>query len=207
MPFFALVNSHGETERVVTELPETLSDGLTAVELPAPGERVRLGRLKFERGGGASAHEAQTERDPTPQPREGLQPTKGHSADQFFSRVELELRRARQSGAGFSLLLFDLAPVDRGRADTFCREVLRDCGHELLPVDYIAPLRPHLTGVLLRDVDTGGAKIELVRGECTSLRFPNDRKSIESLLSRRHPLLFGSRIRAETAPALDTPAA
>lgn len=207
MPFFALVNAHGETVRVVMELPDPVPDGLTAVELPAPGERVRLGRLKFERGGGAGAHEAQTERDPAPEKREGLQPTKGQSAEQFFSRVELELRRARQNNAVFSLLLFDLAPVDRSRYDAFCREVLRDCGHELLPVDYIAPLRPHLTGVLLRDVDTGGAKIELVRGECTSLRFPNDRKPIESLLSRRHPLLFGSRVRAENAPSLDEPAA
>lgn len=207
MPFYALVNPRGETVRVVMELPEPLPQGLTAVELPAPGERVRLGRLKFERGGGAGAHEAKTERDPAPKPRDGLQPTRGHTAEQFFSRLELELRRARQNANVFSVLLFDLAPVDRGRADTFCRDVLRDCGHELLPVDYIAPLRPYLTAVLLRDVDTGGAKIELVRGECTSLRFPNDRKPIESLLSRRHPLLFGTRLRAENAPAVDDPAA
>jgi hypothetical protein len=207
MPFFALVNAAGETVRVVTELPDPVPDGLIAVELPAPGERVRLGRLKFERGGGAAAHEAQTERDAAPQQRDGLQPAKGHTAEQFFSRLELELRRARQNSAVFSVLLFDLAPVDRPRADAFCREVLRDCGHELLPVDYIAPLRPHLTGVLLRDVDTGGAKIDLVRGACTTLRFPNDRKPIEALLSRRHPLLFGTRIRAEGAPEPDAPAA
>lgn len=205
MPFFALVNSHGETVRVVTELPDPVPDGLVAVELPAPGERVRLGRLKFERGGGAAAHEAQTERDAPPQKRDGLQPARGHTAEQFFSRLEMELRRSRQNGTVFSVLLFDLAPVDRPRADSFCRDVLRDCGHELLPVDYIAPLRPHLTGVLLRDVDTGGAKIELVRGACTTLRFPNDRKPIEALLSRRHPLLFGTRLRAEGAP--DEPAA
>ena len=67
----------------------------------------------------------------------------------------------------------------------------------------MAPLRPHLMGVLLRDIDTGPAKIDLLRGEVTSLRYPADGKPIESLLSRRHPLLFGSRIRAEGAPPAD----
>ena len=56
-------------------------------------------------------------------------------------------------------------------------------------------------GVLLRDIDTGPAeRIDLLRGEVTSLRYPADGKPIESLLSRRHPLLFGSRVRTEGAP-------
>lgn len=207
MPFFALVNSRGETVRVVTEIPEPIPAGLTAVELPAPGDLVHIGPPKFERGGGAGGREAQTERDAAPKPKEASQPSRGRAAEQFFQRLELELRRSREHGTCFSVLLFDLAPVDRGRADKYVRDVLRDCGHELLPVDYIAPLRPHLTAVLLRDLDTGDAKIELVRGECTALRFPTDRKSVESLLSRRHPLLFGSRLRAEGAPAMDEPAA
>ena len=202
MPFYALVNSRRETVRVVTDLDEPIPPWLTAVELPSPGDRVHLDEATNDRGGGAGAHEAPTERDLAPKPREGLQPSRGHSAEQFYQRLEMELKRSRQSGSCFSVLLFDMAPVDRVRADAFVRDVLREVGHELLPVDYMAPLRPHLMGVLLRDIDTGGATIDLVRGEVTTLEFPNDRKPIEALLSRRHPLLFGSRLRADNAPPI-----
>jgi hypothetical protein len=206
MPFFALVNAAGETIRVVMNLDEPVPPGLVAVELPAPGDRVHLAEATRDRGGGAPGHEVQTGLDEGNHEKAAPGPDRRPSAEEFFSRLEMEVRRARQQGTCFSVLLFDLAPADRERADAFVRSVLRDISYELLPVDFIASLRPHLTAVLLRDVDTGGGEISPVRGHVTSMRFPNERQAIAALLSRRHPLLAASRAAAAQAAAQATPA-
>ena len=78
-------------------------------------------------------------------------------------------------------------------ANALVKEILHECKRDLVAGDYIALLREHLTGVLLRDVNASGARIALPRGEVTIIAFPEDRKAIESLLNRRHPLLRGSR--------------
>lgn len=194
MPFYALVDPlTGESVEVTQDLDRPIPAGLIVIELPAPHDRVSLSGTR-DRGGGAEGREVLTEnegdghagRSATPSPRD-------HTAEQFFGRVERELARARKAGEHFSVLLFDLAPVDRSRADELVKEILHECKHDLAAGDYMSQLRDHLTGVLLRAVNTGGARIELPRGEVTVIAFPEDRKAIESLLNRRHPLLRGSR--------------
>jgi hypothetical protein len=195
MPFWALVDPlTGEPVEVVQDLDREIPDGLIVIELPAPRERVTLaGTDGHNRGGGGDTHDVYTDRDPKSTADKGGQPSKDFMADQFFGRVELELTRAKKTGDHFSVLLFDLAPVDRPRANTLVKEVLHECKRDLVAGDYIALLRDHLTGVLLRDVNTHGARMALPRGEVTIIAFPEDRKAIESLLNRRHPLLRGSR--------------
>jgi hypothetical protein len=194
MPFYALVDpATGEPVEVVQDLDREIPDGLVVIELPAPRDRVQLGN-GHDRGGGAGSQEAQTGReiDPNAGQAPPRQP-RDFAAEQFFARVERELNRAKKTEQHFSVLLFDLAPVDRPRAEELVKEILHECKRDLVPGDYMAPLREHLTGVLLRDVNAGGARIALPRGEVTVIAFPQDRKAIESLLNRRHPLLRGSR--------------
>jgi hypothetical protein len=201
MPFWALVNPlTGEPVEVVQDLDREIPEGLIVIELPAPRERVSLaGAGTRDRGGGGDVHEVQIERDAKPQPGKGTTQSREFAADQFFGRVEHELTRAKKTGEHFSVLLFDLAPVDRPRAAPLVKEILHECKRDLVAGDYIALLRDHLTGVLLRDVNAGGAHIALPRGEVTIIAFPEDRKAIESLLNRRHPLLRGSRHEGEAA--------
>jgi hypothetical protein len=202
VPFYALVDPlTGESVQVVQDLDKPIPEGLIVIELPGPRDRVWLGPPgPHDRGGGSEAHDAQTEHDADPRGGKSA-PTQSrdHTADQFFGRVERELTRARTSGQHFSVLLFDLAPVDWERADSLIKEILHECKRDLVAGDYIAPLREHLTGVLLRDVNAAGAHIALPRGGVTVITFPEDRKAIESLLNRRHPLLRGSRYTGDGA--------
>ena len=196
MPFWALVDPlTGEPVEVVQDLDRVIPDGLIVIELPAPRERVSLAAPGVhDRGGGAEGHEVQTERDANARVEKGgLPQAKEFAAEQFFGRVERELTRAKKTGDHFSVLLFDLARVDRPRANALVKEILHECKRDLVAGDYIALLREHLTGVLLRDVNASGARIALPRGEVTIIAFPEDRKAIESLLNRRHPLLRASR--------------
>lgn len=200
MPFYALIDPlTGEPVEVVQDLDRPVPDGLIVIELPAPRDRVSpFG--PHDRGGGAEGQEVLTAseqdahagRSATPSPRD-------HTAEQFFGRVERELARAKKTGEHFSVLLFDLAPVDRSRADELVKEILHECKRDLLAGDYMAQLRDHLTGVLLRDLNISGARIPLPRGEVTVIAFPEERKAIESLLNRRHPLLRGSRHEGDAA--------
>lgn len=202
MPFWALIDPlTGEPVEVVQDLDRPIPDGLIVVELPAPRERVSLAAPGVhDRGGGAEGHEVQTERDADPHAGKATPPqAKEFSAEQFFGRVERELTRAKKTGEHFSVLLFDLAPVDRPRAAELVKEILHECKRDLVAGDYVALLREHLTGVLLRDVNTHGARITLPRGEVTIIAFPEDRRAIESLLNRRHPLLRASRHEGEAA--------
>ena len=199
MPFYALVNPlTGESVEVLLDLDRPIPEGLIVVELPAPHDRVFLGPLGArDRGGSGEAHEAQTEREGGPN-APGAPPAQPHDfgAEQFFGHVERELMHAKNSGQHFSVLLFDLAPQDRPRAESLVKEILHECKRDLVAGDHMALLREHLTGVLLRDVNAAGARIALPRGEVTVITFPEDRKAIESLLNRRHPLLRGSRVEA-----------
>lgn len=201
MPFWALVDpATGEPVEVVQDLDRPIPDGLIVIELPAPRDRVTLAEATRDRGGGAGGQEVQTETQADPNASRRAPPQRNdHAADQFFGRVERELTRAKKTGEHFSVLLFDLAPVDRPRAEELVKEILHECKRDLVPGDYLAPLREHLTGVLLRDVNAGGARIALPRGEVTVIAFPQDRKAIESLLNRRHPLLRESRHNADAA--------
>jgi hypothetical protein len=202
MPFYALVDpATGEPVKVVQDLEGPIPEGLIVIELPAPRDRVSLAPPGVhDRGGGAEGQEVQTEHDADPRAGRGSksQP-KDHTAEQFFGRVERELTRAKKTGEHFSVLLFDLAPMDRSRAEELVKEILHECKHDLVAGDYMAQLKDHLTGVLLPKVNTGGAQIPLPRGEVTIIAFPEDRKAIESLLNRRHPLLRGSRHESDGA--------
>ena len=122
MPFWALVDpATGEPVEVVLDLDRPIPEGLIVIELPAPRDRVSLGGPgAHDRGGGAEGHEVRPEPDADPHAGTGSTPApKDHTAEQFFGRVERELTRAKKTGEHFSVLLFDLAPVDRlarGRA-------------------------------------------------------------------------------------------
>jgi hypothetical protein len=202
MPFWALVDPlTGEPVEVVQDLDRPIPEGLIVIELPAPRERVSLAAPGLhDRGGGAEGHEVQTEHDADPHAGKATPPqSRDFSAEQFFGHVERELTRSKKTGEHFSVLLFDLAPVDRPRAEELVKEILHECKRDLVPGDFIALLREHLTGVLLRDVNTHGARITLPRGAVTIIAFPEDRKAIESLLNRRHPLLRASRHEGEAA--------
>lgn len=202
MPFYALVDpATGESLEVAMDFDGPVPDGLILVELPAPRERVNLGPPgPRDRGGGADTHEAQTGRETDPNAgKPPSQQSRDFGAEQFFGHVERELTRAKKTNEHFSVLLFDLAPVDRARAESLVKEILHECKRDLVPGDHMALLREHLTGVLLRDVNAGGARIPLPRGEVTVIAFPDDRKAIESLLNRRHPLLRGSRHESDAA--------
>ena len=202
MPFYALVDpATGESLEVVQDLDRPIPDGLIVIELPAPRDRVSLGPPGVhDRGGGAEGHEVQTGREADPNAaKPPSQQSRDFTAEQFFGHVERELTRAKKTGDHFSVLLFDLAPVDRSRAPELVKEILHECKRDLVAGDHMALLREHLTGVLLRDVNAGGARIALPRGEVTVIAFPDDRKAIESLLNRRHPLLRGSRHEGDAA--------
>jgi hypothetical protein len=202
MPFYALVDPvTGEPVEVVQDLDRPIPEGLIVIELPAPRDRVSLAAPGVhDRGGGAEGREVQTEHDADPHAGRASTPqSKDHTAEQFFGRVERELTRAKKSGEHFSVLLFDLAPMDRSRAEELVKEILHECKHDLVAGDFMALLREHLTGVLVRDVNARGARILLPRGEVTIITFPEDGKAIESLLNRRHPLLRGSRHETDAA--------
>jgi hypothetical protein len=199
MPFYVIIEAlSGEILDVVMSLDEQLPSGAIAIELPAPNDDIRRWLKAHKKGaGGGSAGELRLDREDAESAGAGGAPQpRFRDAEQFFARLEQELARAEQGGRHLGVLLFDLAPIDRGQSQEFVVETLRLHGQELLPCDLVARLRDHLTAVLLPDIDARALGIVPERGGVTALTYPLDRLALEALRRRRHPLLRMPRAQA-----------
>jgi hypothetical protein len=192
MPFWALVEAlSGDVLDVVESLDEEAPPGVIFVELPARDDDMRAWIARHRRKkAGASARELLLEKEEAgDEAKRGGRREEMRDAEQFFARLDQELLRAELERRQFSVLLFDLHPVDRQMAQEFVLETLKQHKQEVLPCDLVARLRDHLVGVLLRDVDARQARLAPERGLVTALAFPDDRPALEALRRRRHPLL------------------
>jgi hypothetical protein len=201
MPFYAIVDAiTGNVLDVEVTLDEALPAGAIAVELPGRWEdlpeHIRA-RLRNKAGGGGG--EVCLDREEQDAGGRGGRKSQPGDAEQFFARLEVELLRAEESKRGFSVILFELAPVDRPTATEFARETLATCDLEVLPTDFIGRLREHVAVALLVDVDARKAAIEPERGAVTVLTYPPDRAGLEALRRRKHPLLRPPTFRATRA--------
>ena len=201
MPFYAIVQAlSGDVIDVTLTLDEALPPGAIAVELPGRWEdlpeHVRA-RLRNKAGGGGG--EAFLDREEQEAARRGGRRAAPGDAEQFFARLELELLRAEESGRQFTVLLFEIAAIDRPVATDFARETLEAHGQELLPTDFVAKLRDHVAAALLLDVDGHALAIVPERGAVTVLTYAADRPALEALRRRKHPLLRPPALRATRA--------
>ena len=198
MPFWAMVEAHtGEVLQVVESLDHEPAPGVIAVELPAREDDMRAWiAAHMRKKAGASAENLFLEKE-----EDGYDPSKSgrreemRDAEHFFQRLEQELLRAEVERRQFSVLLFDLHPLDRSLAQDFVVDTLKAQGQELLPCDLVARLRDHLIAVLMPDIDARELRVEPPRGHVTMLLYPRDLATMESLRRRRHPLLRRSVLR------------
>lgn len=198
MPFYAIVEAAtGNVLDVELTLDEPLPPGAIAVELPGRWEdlpeHIRA-RLRNKAGGGGG--EAYLDRDEQGAGGRGGRHSQPGDAEQFFARLEVELLRAEEMRRGFTVLLFELAPIDRAAAADFVRDTLGACGLEVLPTDFVGRLREHVAAALLVDVDGHTVAIEPERGAVTVLTYAADRAELEALRRRKHPLLRPPLFRA-----------
>jgi hypothetical protein len=201
MPFYAIVEAAtGNVLDVELTLDGPLPPGAIAVELPGRWEdlpeHIRA-RLRNKAGGGGG--EAYLDREEQEAGGRGGRRSQPGDAEQFFARLEVELLRAEETGRGFSVLLFELAAIDRAAATEFVRGTLEACGLEVLPTDFAGRLREHLAAALLVDVDGHAMSIEPERGAVTVMTSAADRAELEALRRRKHPLLRPPAFRATRA--------
>jgi hypothetical protein len=192
VPFWALVEAlTGDVLDVVESLDEEAPPGVIVIELPARDDDVRIWLAKHRRKkAGASARELVLEKeDVGDDAKNGGRRDEMRDAEQFFARLEQELLRGEIERRRFSVLLFDLHPVDRPLAQEFVLATLTAHNLEFLPTDFVARLRDHAIGVILQDTDTRNVHIVPERGFVTSLNFPEERGPLAALRRRRHPLL------------------
>lgn len=192
MPFWALVEAlTGDVVDVVEYLDDEPPPGVIVVELPARDDDMQAWLRAHRRTkAGASARELLLEKEEAgDDANRGGRREEMRDAERFFARLEQELFQADLERRQFSVLLFDLHPVDRALAQDFVLDTLKEHKQEILPCDLVARIRDHLVGVLLRDVDARTARIVPERGLVTALTFPEDRAALEALRRRRHPLL------------------
>ena len=201
MPFYAIVEAlSGDVIDVTLSLDEPVPAGAIAVELPGRWEDLPehlRARLKNKAGGGDG--EAFLDREEQEAARRGGRSATPGDAEQFFARLELELLRAEESGRPLTVLLFEIAAIDRPLATDFVRETLEEHGQEILPTDFVAKLRDHVAAAMLLDVDGGTLAIVPERGAVTVLTYPADRVALEALRRRKHPLLRPPALRAMRA--------
>ncbi|HYM15290.1 MAG TPA: hypothetical protein VEZ14_06995 [Dehalococcoidia bacterium] len=198
MPFWAMVEAlTGEVLEVVESLDEAPAPGVIAVELPAREDDMRAWVAAHRRKkAGASARELLLEKEEfADDAHRGGRRDEMRDAEQFFARLEQELLRAELERRQFSVLLFDLHPLDRSLAQDFVAETLKAQGQEILPCDLVARLRDHLVGVVMPDIDAREMRVEPPRGHVTLLLYPRDHEALEALRRRRHPLLRSSVLR------------
>jgi len=197
MPFYAIVEPlSGEVLEVTAALDEPVPGGAIVVELPGRWEDLPAhlrAKLKNKSGGGGG--EMFLDRDEQDAAGGGGQRSPASDAEQFFARLEVELLRAEESGRPLTVLLFEVAAVDRPQATDFVRETLEAHGQELLPCDFLAKLREHLAAVMLLDIDGHTLAIVPERGNLTVLTYPADRLALEALRRRKHPLLRPAALR------------
>ena len=197
MPFYAIVEPlTGEVLEVTLMLDEPVPPGAIVVELPGRWEDLpdHL-RAKLRNKGGGGAGETFLDREEQESHGGGGRP-QASDAEQFFARLEVELVRAEQHGRPLTVLLFEIAAIDRPDAAEFVRATLEAHKQELLPGDLVAKVREHLCAVLMLDIDGHSLGIVPERGELTVLTYAADRPALELLRRRKHPLLRSPALRA-----------
>lgn len=200
MPFYAYVEAlTGDIIDVVEYLDGPAPNGVIVVELPGKFEDVQAylrGRRRHGAGGGNG--EAFVDRDE----EEGGR-SRGKrdltDAEEFFLRLQAQIARSEAEGRPFSVLLFDLASVDRPEGHEFVLRTLDQHDQELLPCDHVSRLRDHLVAVMMPDIDARSINIEPARGTMSKLVFPFDKDPLRALAKRQHPLLKPAAMRKRSA--------
>jgi hypothetical protein len=192
VPFYALVEAlTGDIIDVVESLDEAVPAGAIAIELPAREDDVRhwLAQHRKDRGGGGAGGEVFLDRTEHGEKGKGGRRDEMSDSEAFFARLQQEILRTELDGRHLAVMLFDIAPIDRGAPHEFVKETLRRHGQDLLPCDLVSQLRDHIVGVLMPDTDSEDLRIVPERGYVTAMTFPRDRDQIELVRRRRHPLL------------------
>jgi hypothetical protein len=200
MPFYAIVEPlSGEVLEVTLMLDEPVPPGAIVVELPGRWEDLPEHlRARLRNKGGGGAGETFLDREEQDAHGGGGRP-QASDAEQFFARLEVELVRAEQGQRPLTVLLFEVAAVDRPDAAEFVRATLEAHKQELLPCDLIAKVREYLCAVLMLDIDGHALDITPERGALTVLTYAADRPELEALRRRKHPLLRSPALRARRA--------
>lgn len=203
MPFFAIIAAAtGDLLDVVESLDDDLPAGAIAIELPAKDDDLRrwLTQHSRDRGGGSGGDELFLDRtEQHDGDRRGGRRDELPGAEHFFARLDHETLRGEVEEHRFTVLLFELATIDRPLAQEFVLDELRRHGQDVLPTDLLSRLRDHLVGVLLPDVDGTAMDLTPSRGGVTVLAYPADHAQIDLLRRRRHPLLRNAAYRAQRA--------
>jgi hypothetical protein len=190
MAFYAFVEAlTGDIVDVKEYLEGPPPAGCIVVELPGKFENVEafLRGRKNKAGGGGG--EVMLDRDEESDASKGRGRRDLTDAEEFFARLQTQLSRAESEGRAFSVMLFDLATIDRAEGREFVLRTLDAHGQELLPCDHVARLRDHLVAVLMPDIDARDTKLEPERGTITLLVYPFDKEGLRSLVKRQHALL------------------
>jgi hypothetical protein len=198
MPFYALVEAiTGDIVDVKQYLDGPPPDGCIVVELPGKFEDVEafLRARRKNRGGGGGA-EVLLEREDDEVSSRGRGRRDLTDAEEFFARLHAQLARSDAERRPFSVLLFDLASIDRQEGHEFVMRTLDDHGQELLPCDHVARLRDHLVAVMMPDIDARDSDLEPKRGALSKLVYPFDKDALFALAKRQHPLLKPPAMRA-----------
>jgi hypothetical protein len=191
MPFYALVEAlTGDIVDVKEYLDGPPPTGCIVVELPGRFEDVQayLRTRRKSRGGGGGS-EVLLDRDEDAASGAGRGRRDLTDAEEFFVRLQAQLVRSEAEGRPFSVLLFDLASIDRQEGAEFVLRTLDEHGQELLPCDLVARLRDHLVAVMMPDIDARESPIEPARGSVVTLAYPFEKQALQSLARRNHPLL------------------
>jgi len=199
MAFYAFVEAlTGDIVDVKAYVDGPPPPGVIVVELPGKFEDVEAflrGRRRSRGGGGGSELFLEREEDTSGGRGRGRRDLT--DAEEFFARLQAQLARSEAEGRPFTVLLFDLASIDRQEGHEFVLRTLDYHGQELLPCDHVARLRDHLVAVMMPDIDGRESAIEPVRGTVTTLVYPFDKDALRSLAKRQHPLLKPGPMRAK----------
>jgi hypothetical protein len=190
MAFYAFVEAlTGDIVDVKPYLDGPAPPGCIVVELPGKFEDVQAFlRRRKDRGGGGGDEVLLGNEDEEAAGR-GRGKRDLTDAEEFFVRLHAQLTRSEAEGRPFSVLLFDLAQIDRQDGHEFVLRTLDDHKQELLPCDHVSRLRDHLVAVMMPDIDARDTAIEPERGAVVTLVYPFNRDELRALVKRQHPLL------------------
>jgi hypothetical protein len=197
MPFYAYVEAlTGDIVDVKEYLDGPAPKGVIVVELPGKFEDVEafLRAHRKDRGGGGGG-EVLLDRDDGEHAARGGGRRDLTDAEEFFVRLQAQLARSEAEGRPFSVLLFDLSPIDRQEGHEFVLRTLNDHRQELLPCDHVSRLRDHLVAVMMPDIDARETEITPSRGSLAKLVYPFDKDGLLALVKRQHPLLKPAAMR------------
>jgi hypothetical protein len=201
MPFYALVEAAtGDIVDVKEYLEGPPPAGCIVVELPGRFEDVQafLRARRKSRGGGGGSEVLLDREEETASSRGGGRRDLT-DAEEFFARLQAQLARSAVESRPFTVLLFDLAQIDRPEGHEFVLRTLSDHGQELLPCDHVARLRDHLVAVMMPDIDARETNVKPERGSVSRLVYPFDAEAISALARRNHPLLKPPAMRPRRA--------